>query len=170
MLQLAWKQGDPFIQPASNPIAGLYADHHAMVFRTAYRITGNAADAEDALQTVFVRLMTRDAGAAEILQPESYLRRAAIHVSLDLIRARQAKRDLEADGVAPGDPELRHALRQALAGLEQKHAEMFTLRFLEGYENGEIAAMMGISKLSVAVTLHRIRRRLQQEFRKVDSQ
>jgi DNA-directed RNA polymerase specialized sigma24 family protein len=30
--------------------------HHPLVFRTAYRITGNVADAEDVLQTVFLRL------------------------------------------------------------------------------------------------------------------
>ena len=35
-----------------------------MVFRTAYRITGNAADAEDVLQTVFLR----DGSAATIQQ------------------------------------------------------------------------------------------------------
>ncbi len=33
--------------------------HHGLVFRTAYLITGNAADAEDVLQTVFLRLLPR---------------------------------------------------------------------------------------------------------------
>ena len=42
-----------------------FEEHHAMVFRTAYRITGNTSDAEDVLQTVFLRLLRRtgDAGA-----------------------------------------------------------------------------------------------------------
>lgn len=38
----------------------LFRAHHGLVFRTAYRITGNATDAEDVLQTVFLRLMRRD--------------------------------------------------------------------------------------------------------------
>ena len=41
--------------------AQLYEAHHGMVFRTAYRVTGNASDAEDVMQTVFLRLMKRDA-------------------------------------------------------------------------------------------------------------
>ena len=33
----------------------MYREHHTMVFRTAYRVTGNVADAEDVLQTVFLQ-------------------------------------------------------------------------------------------------------------------
>ena len=39
------------------PLDQMYEAHHGMVFRTAYRITGNAADAEDVLQTVFLRIV-----------------------------------------------------------------------------------------------------------------
>jgi DNA-directed RNA polymerase specialized sigma24 family protein len=35
----------------------LFQTHHGRVFRTAQRITGSAADAEDVLQTVFLRLV-----------------------------------------------------------------------------------------------------------------
>jgi RNA polymerase sigma-70 factor (ECF subfamily) len=138
-----------------------------MVFRTAYRLTGNASDAEDVLQTVFLRLLRRDPSAGPVDNPESYLRRAAIHASLDLIRERQkrAEAPLEpAAARAPDDVGLRDLLRQALAALDPRQAEMFTLRFLEGYSNGEIARMLGMSQVLVAVTVHRTRRRLQKEM------
>src|SRR6266853_4759072 len=64
--------------------------HHGLVFRTAYRITGNAGDAEDALQTVFLRLLRRGRNADPLENAESYLRRAAINAALDVIRSRQA--------------------------------------------------------------------------------
>ena len=41
----------------------VFRAHHGLVFRTAYRITGNAADAEDVSQMVFLRLFRREAGA-----------------------------------------------------------------------------------------------------------
>jgi len=41
----------------------LFRVHHGLVFRTAYRITGNAGDAEDVLQTVFLRLLRRGRNA-----------------------------------------------------------------------------------------------------------
>src|ERR1700745_3319409 len=69
--------------------------HHGMVFRTAYRITGNASDAEDVLQTVFLRLLNRKASSGGVYSEQSYLRRAAIKASLDLLPIRQADRTTE---------------------------------------------------------------------------
>ncbi|MBL8218886.1 MAG: sigma-70 family RNA polymerase sigma factor [Bryobacterales bacterium] len=160
MLQLAWKQpvqGPPL---TPSPLAAVFEQHHGLVFRTAYRMTGNAADAEDVLQTIFLRLLRQE--HTEMRQPESYLRRAAINASLDLIRDRSDQAAMPPDTAAPSEGgELRQELRQALAKLDPKHAEMFVLRYFEGHSNGEIAQMMGISSLLVAVTLHRTRARLQ---------
>ena len=139
--------------------------HHGLVFRTAYRITGNAADAEDVLQTVFLRLMRR--GPADPVQSqESYLRRAAINAALDIVRARIGDRstELPADLPQEDSPELRDALRRALAQLEPRRAEIFTLRFLEGFTNAEIAATLGISQVLVAVLVHRTRQQLRREL------
>jgi RNA polymerase sigma-70 factor, ECF subfamily len=146
----------------------MYEAHHAMVFRTAYRITGNSADAEDVLQTVFLRLLRRDT-ADEIENPESYLRRSAVNAALDIVRTRQADHTLELDrlparGSGAELRDLRETLRRALAKLPGRTAEMFALRFFEGYTNPEVARMMGLSQIVVAVTLHRARRKLQQEF------
>lgn len=140
--------------------------HHGMVFRTAYRITGNAADAEDVLQVVFLRLLRRDTHAETLDNQESYLRRAAINASLDVIRARQADRTVELTTDVPHDetPELRQALSRALAQLPPRPAEIFTLRFLEGFTNPQIAKMLGISQVLVAVIVHRTRQQLRKEL------
>ena len=61
--------------------------------------------------------------------------------------------------------ELRAWLRQAIAGLPPRAAEVFALHHLEGLHNKEIAQALGLSRVAVAVTLHRARYRLQQEFR-----
>jgi RNA polymerase sigma-70 factor (ECF subfamily) len=140
-----------------------------MVFRTAYRITGNAADAEDVLQTVFLRIVRRESDASEILNAESYLRRSAVNASLDVVRARREAGNLEletlpASGSCTELAALRDSLRRALATLPPRTAEMFALRFFEGHTNPEIAKLMGISQIVVAVTLHRARRKLQQEL------
>jgi RNA polymerase sigma-70 factor (ECF subfamily) len=148
----------------------MYTAHHAMVFRTAHRITGNAEDAEDVLQTVFLRLLKRDS-RAEIDNPESYLRRSAVNAALDIVRARQADNSLElermpASGSCTELRDLRDTLRRALAKLPERTAEMFALRFFEGYTNPEIAKIMGLSQIVVAVTVHRTRKKLQQELKK----
>ncbi len=145
----------------------VFRAHHALVFRVAYRVTGNAADAEDVSQTVFLRLYRRT--NSEVLEnEESYLRRAAINAALDVIRSRQADRTVELVDLpepAHDDPrELRQALGRALAQLKPRPAEIFTLRFLEGFSNPEIARMLGISQVLVAVIVHRTRQQLRKEL------
>jgi RNA polymerase sigma-70 factor (ECF subfamily) len=141
-----------------------------MVFRTAYRITGNAADAEDILQTVFLRLLRRE-NRPVMESQESYLRRAAVNASLDVMRSGRDTRNVPIDGLdlpgrqEPESRELRGQLRKALARLQPREAEIFSLRFFEDRSNQEIAQMLGISQVHVAVILHRTRRQLQNEIR-----
>jgi RNA polymerase sigma-70 factor (ECF subfamily) len=138
------------------------------VFRTAYRITGNSADAEDVLQAVFLRLLGRGSSAEPLVNAESYLRRAAVNAALDIVRRRQETATVPLNESPPGhadDRELREGLRRALATLNPRSGEIFALRFFEGYSNNEIARMLGMSQMHVAVLLHRIRRQLQKELR-----
>lgn len=155
----------------------LFREHNDLIYRTAYRVTGSAEDAEDVLQTVFLRLAKR----AEVdlaPSPASYLHRAAINASLDLVRSRTATRrvaleDVEADlkenfslnpEMKHEDRELRKLIQQAVARLGASAAEMFVLRYFEGYGNSEIAEMLNTSQMVVAVTLHRSRTRLRKEI------
>jgi RNA polymerase sigma factor (sigma-70 family) len=145
--------------------------HHSMVFRTAYRVTGNAADAEDVLQTVFLRLAGREFGVDVIDNLEGYLRRAAVNASLNLLEQRSRSNVPLESAPEPhagrDQQDLREVLRLALATLGGRTAEMFTLRFIEGHSNGEIAEMFGVSALVVGVTLHRARKQLQKEIKQL---
>jgi len=135
-------------------------------------MTGNAADAEDVLQQVFLRLLRRGQTAEPLDNQESYLRRAAINLSLDVIRNRRDDQSVPLDD-APSLPsaqgqnqsELQDSLRRALATLSGRAAEVFALRYFEGYKNQEIARMLGISQVQVAVLLFRTRQQLQKEIK-----
>jgi RNA polymerase sigma-70 factor (ECF subfamily) len=149
----------------------LYREHCDAVYRSAFRILGSAEDSEDILQTVFLRFLRRDPGQQHIDQPEYYLRRSAVNAALDLIRSRQAKSspklsldDLHADPSQNPQQELRIRLRAALATLEPRWAEVFTLRYIEGFGNKEIAALLDMSQALVAVILFRSRQKLQKEL------
>lgn len=147
----------------------VFRAHHRLVFRTAYRITGNAADAEDVLQTVFLRLVRHGDQSPEFSNEESYFRRAAINAALDVVRSRQADRSVELTEAEAGgnegvSRELREALARALAQLKPRSAEVFTLRYFEGFTNLQIARMLGISQVLVAVIVHRTRQQLRKEL------
>src|SRR5262245_22233834 len=81
-------------------LEGLFCEHHDRVFRAAYRVTGSVVDAEDVLQTVFLRLSRRGNVSLEP-NPGSYLHRAAINAALDLMRQRARTESIPIDDVAP---------------------------------------------------------------------
>ena len=169
------------MEPATAPVNDLeqiFREHHAMVFRAAYRITGNAGDAEDVMQTVFLRMMKRDRTADPVENMTSFLHRSAVNAALDLMRMRQNIRNIPLDELEPilAEPahrsperaqssgEIRDWLRGAMARLNPRIAEMFTMRFFEGKDNPEIARLLNTTPGTVAVTLSRTRDRLQKEY------
>lgn len=147
----------------------VYREHSEAVYKSAYRILGNPTDAEDVAQTVFLRFLRRDSSMGDIAQPEAYLRRSAVNAALDLVRARKLKstslQDLTREPSRNADQELRSRLADALSRIDAKWAEMFVLRYVEGYGNQEIARLLDMSQTLVAVTLFRARQKLQSEFR-----
>jgi RNA polymerase sigma-70 factor (ECF subfamily) len=154
---------------SSTEFARLYECYYTVVYRTALRVTGNPADAEDVLQTVFLRVLSRE-GRPDLAQmPESYFRRAAVNAAVDLLRRRIAHAEIRLDEASPHAAKettalLKEQLRRAIASLEQSDAIMFLLRYVEGLSNGELAQMLGQEKNTIAVRLHRIRQTLQAEM------
>ena len=148
----------------------MFQEHHRLVYRAAYRITGNAADAEDVLQTLFLRLLRRDRPLDYEANPKGYLHRAAVNIALDVIKLR--KRNAPADDTMPRDDgsvesaEIQQLVIAALAELSPKLAEMFVLKHVEGYDNHEIAQLVGTSRGAVAVMLFRARARLKKSIRR----
>ncbi len=81
--------------PAPAGFAELYERHYEAVFRAALRVTGNPADAEDVLQTVFLRVLARGGDVEEVSLPAAYFRRAAVNAAVDVLR----RRELHAESV-----------------------------------------------------------------------
>ncbi len=179
------KQDDPMQNAVARteptPDADLervFREHNRQVLRAAYRITGSAQDAEDVLQTVFLRLVRREGQMHLSETPAYYLHRAAINAALDVVRSRQAARASALDEVEPvlatpasdspesqrAGVEIRGRVRQALGRMSPRNAEIFALRYFEGYGNHEIAKMLGTSRSTINVILHRMRERLREEL------
>jgi RNA polymerase sigma-70 factor (ECF subfamily) len=153
----------------STGFAELYERHFEAVFRAALRVTGNPADAEDVLQTVFLRVLARGGDVEDVALPAAYFRRAAVNAAVDVLRRRTLHAESVYDDRAPHaavQPPLllKERLRRAIAALESDDASLFLLRHVEGLSIEELAAMFQLEKNNVAVRLHRIRHRLQAEM------
>jgi RNA polymerase sigma factor (sigma-70 family) len=177
------QEGEPMAaaltMPFTDGLSQLFGEHHRRVLLAAYRITGSMADAEDVAQSVFLRL---GVSGAPVNNAASYLYRAAINGSLDLLRSRKVAAIEPLEGAAEvrstgrgSSPETEAAsrelgglLRIAISELPARGAEMFSLRYIEELGNREIAAMMGTSQAVVAVTLHQARTRLKKRLTELE--
>ena len=162
-------------QPAACSTPGfseLYETHYAAVYRAAFRVTGNPADAEDVLQTVFLRILgslAKGGDLPDIRNPEAWFRRAACNAAIDILRRRTARAEIPVGEmplklVVKPEVLLKEQLRRAIAALEPEDAELFLLRYVEGLSNGELADLFRQEKNNIAVRLHRIRQTLQKEM------
>src|SRR3954471_11405874 len=68
----------------------IFLEHKELVYRAAYRVTGNASDAEDVLQTVFLRLLKHGHTFTGGDDAGRYLHRAGVNAALDIMRSRKS--------------------------------------------------------------------------------
>jgi RNA polymerase sigma-70 factor (ECF subfamily) len=154
--------------PADESVAHVFSEHAPFVFRTAYGVTGSHEDAEDVLQTVFLRLIRLDVPPDFRANPRAYLYRAALNAAFDVMRSRRRRR-LVAVAELPEipvtvdeslDEEHHRALYEAIAELKPESAQILVLRYVHNMSDAEIARMLGVSRGTIALRLFRSRARL----------
>ena len=159
--------------------AQLFDEHRSFLWALSYRLTGNAADADDIVQDTFVRALSRPpADQARDWRP--WLIRVAVNLGRDLLRYRRSRgypgtwlpSPVEAgrawiEPVAPaGDPGVRYDLMEslsfafllALEALTPTQRAVLLLRDVFDYSGRETAAALGISEANVRTTHSRARR------------
>lgn len=150
-------------------------EHSARVYRLALRLTGNAHDAEDLTQDVFVRVF-RSLHRFEPGTFEGWLHRITTNLFLDSARRRQRIRfDGLADGAderlagsepAPGDAMadagLDHDVAAALAALAPEFRACVVLCDVEGLTYEEVAAVLDVKLGTVRSRIHRGRAQLRE--------
>ena len=153
----------------SQEFEDLVSEHYVMVDRTAYGVTGRVEDAEDVVQTIFLRLLKRGGPIDLGDNPKGYLYRAAVNQALSVVVARQRReRTQVGEEFALAVParasshaeDLHRKLYEAIAQLKPKAAQIVILKYLHNYSDGEIGRMLGTSRGVIAVTLFRLRARL----------
>jgi len=156
----------------------LYDSHSESVYLTALRVTGNPADAEDVLQTVFLKLLDRDLSLDTAWAPGAYLRRSAANAAIDVLRRKKSRRETDIDEGGETPRLLRavtdeareekfamqERLRAAMGSLSAENAELFVLCYIEGYSYDELAEMLQIERGTVGSRLNRIKAALQKEL------
>lgn len=137
--------------------------HSRYVFNVAYRLTGSAADAEDVVQTTFLRAYQQLSRFEARADFRTWLHRITVNCSIDLIRSRRHREvghdpeDLEfhSTGTERQDAaltpdrlllstEIRDRIAAGMAHLSASERLAFTLRHVEGLPIRDVALKMGL--------------------------
>jgi RNA polymerase sigma factor (sigma-70 family) len=155
---------------AKSGLDELYRAHAAEVFRYAYAVLGNRADAEDVTQTTFVNALRALERGERPRKPANWL----ITIAHNLIRQRfrqqqsrprQVELDedvptLEADDSGPAIEDLVRALQR----IPETQREALVLREMEGRSYKEIAAILDVTETALESLIFRARRSLAEEL------
>jgi RNA polymerase sigma factor (sigma-70 family) len=143
-------------------LAGLYDRFAAGLFRTAFRVSGSRADAEDAVHDLFVGLPTALTHYEERGNLGGWLTRIVVRLALMRLRTEHRRRSVSlVDALhvsAPGHTDDRvemSELQQAVLALPNGFREVFILRQVECYTHKEIGALLGITVGASRVRLTR---------------
>src|SRR5262245_17020886 len=119
-----WKKhSDETSDSFSKEFGELYQQNYRMVLQVAFRTTGNKDDAENVLQTVFLRILERPELQPEFRKnPKGYLYRAAINEALNVIGARERQQLVGEDVqsleiAAPDEPSREYDIQRVRAAL-----------------------------------------------------
>ena len=153
------------------------------VFRLAYRMTGNEADAEDVVQETFLRAYRNIGHYDPRAKISTWLYSIASNYAIDLLRKRKHRTAETLDEVPPAaapaakdpDPErlaagseFRRRLDEALHGLSAKEQVAFSLRHFEGMSIREISQCTGHPEGSVKNNIFRAVRKLRSTLKVAD--
>ena len=144
----------------------LVAAYSPMLLRLACTRLRNPADAEDAVQEVFLRLLTAHPKFRDAEHEKAWLIRATLHRAADLQRTAERRNvplEEAAQAAAAAEPE--PGLLDAVRTLPAKYSTVVHLYYYEGYSIREIAKLLGVPAPTVGTRLARGRERLRQLLR-----
>ena len=160
----------------------LVEQHSRLVFRVAYRMTGNEHDADDVVQETFLRAFKQLGRFEERANFGTWLHRIAVNCALDLLRSRgRLDRHYGGDpeeaemmgAISSSDPqqdrlllsaELRDQVTAAMEKLSGNERTAFVLRHFEGMPVEEIGKTLGIQVNAAKHTIFRAVRKLRESL------
>jgi RNA polymerase sigma factor (sigma-70 family) len=157
-------------QHASREVDDLYRRHGPEVYRYAYAVLGNHADAEDVTQTTFLNAYRALEQGVRPRKPSNWLLAIASNAIKQRFRQEQARprtvelderiagKDVEDDGPSVGE------LLTALSKIPPQQRQAIVLREFEGRSYAEIADILGVTTSALETLLFRARRSLAEEL------
>lgn len=147
-------------------IKSVVTKYSGLLLRIAFTRLKSTADSEDAVQEVFLKLITKQPDFLDEEHEKAWLIRATINMSCDMLRKR-SRQDIElreeitaSEDSASLDTSGR--LLSAVLSLPEKYGTVLHLHSYEGYSIKEIAKILRLPAATVGTRLSRAKKQLKQ--------
>jgi RNA polymerase sigma-70 factor (ECF subfamily) len=159
-------------------VRDLYVSERARLVELAFHVTQNRSDAEDVVQTTFVRAVERAFLLPSVTSWPAWLVTVTRRIAIDTLRMakRQQRADVELDALSPRevDPWAQPSLESKSRGKSLPDAlslchpalyQTFELWYVHGQSYKQIAEQLQLTVSTVGTRLHRIKRHLRRQLK-----
>ena len=143
-------------------ISRIVERYSPMLLHLAAARLDSPADAEDAVQEVFLKLLTARPAFRDAEHEKAWLIRATLHRASDIRRGAERRNLPLEEAAEPAVQEDALDLLSAVRALPDKYSAVIHLYYYEGYSIKEIAKTLGLPTATVGTRLARGRERLRQ--------
>ena len=128
---------------ATYDITGVFRRHVKSVYRLCYSYLGSAADAEDATQATFMKLVDKPRTFKDHEHEKAWLLACAANVCKDELKSARRKRagEMPADVADSQAHTESSSVLDAVLALPEQYKDCVYLHYYEGYKTDEIASM-----------------------------
>jgi RNA polymerase sigma-70 factor (ECF subfamily) len=140
---------------ADSSFDAAFDELYPLAVRLAARVLGDQSAAEDVAAEALSRAYARWAYVSALPYRDAWVLKVAGNVAIDVLRRRKPLVTPELSDAFEDTTALRLALASALAKLPRRQREAVVLRYLGGYSEAEVSAVLGISSNSVKTHLQR---------------
>ena len=155
-----------------------FMPHHRLLYRVAYHLTGNAQDAEDLLQDMYLKLWQKRDDLPDEATKEAYLVTMMRNLFLDQHRLKHldTSAELKEDTSPPDEQSLDHQIdtkdevrqmEKLICQLPERDAKIVQMHLMEERSYEEIEHDTGLSQGNIRIIVMRTKQKLRQQFQNI---
>ena len=160
----------------ANDFKRIFLPYHKRLYQVAYRLMGNALDAEDMVQETFLKLWKkREELPPNIENMEAYCITLIKNICFDALRSSRLQEDNRTPDVLniAGERNLMHDIevkdemnqvKQIISTLPKKQQQVIVMRDINDCSIEDIEQATGLSAINIRVLLSRTRKKIRKQF------
>jgi RNA polymerase sigma-70 factor (ECF subfamily) len=147
-------------------VQALYAQFSPVVYRRARVLLGRDADAWDAVQEVFEKMLSQGQSFRGEARPMTWVYRVTTNVALNMLRSRRVREPAltvvsDEPGLGQDAVEARMLLAKWLQHLTDREVEVAALLYVDGLTQQEVADVLGLSRKTIVREVDELRHKLE---------